>query len=177
MCDTQCGFNHLCYDKAVGIIFSLLNREYIFNYLNTSKHILREAQFSLMSYRDLFIILVFCLSTLLMGFPGGSEVKASACKAGDPGSVPGWGRSPGEGMATHSSILPWKIPQMEELGRVQSMGSQRVGHNWVTSLTHRSSRHKPPSSSPQLSAVEQQLYQKDGPWGQNTSAVIDGQGN
>ena len=32
-------------------------------------------------------------------------------------------------MATHSSILPWKIPQMEELGRVQSMGSQRVGHN------------------------------------------------
>ena len=124
MCDTQCGFNHLCYDKAVGIIFSLLNREYIFNYLNTSKHILREAQFSLMSYRDLFIILVFCLSTLLMGFPGGSEVKASACKAGDPGSVPGWGRSPGEGMATHSSILAWRMPWMEEPGRLQSRGQK-----------------------------------------------------
>ena len=31
-------------------------------------------------------------------------------------------------MAIHSSTLAWKIPQMEELGRPQSMGSQRVGH-------------------------------------------------
>ena len=34
-----------------------------------------------------------------------------------------------KGMATHSSILAWKIPWMEEPGRLQSMGSQRVGHN------------------------------------------------
>ena len=32
-------------------------------------------------------------------------------------------------MATHSSILDWKIPWMEEPGRLQSMGSQRVGHD------------------------------------------------
>ena len=32
-----------------------------------------------------------------MGFPGGSEVEESACNAGDPGSIPGSGRSPGEG--------------------------------------------------------------------------------
>ena len=32
-----------------------------------------------------------------MDFPGGSEGKASAYDAGDPGSIPGWGRSPGEG--------------------------------------------------------------------------------
>ena len=32
-----------------------------------------------------------------MGFPGGSDGKESACNAGDPGSTPGWGRSPGEG--------------------------------------------------------------------------------
>ena len=38
-------------------------------------------------------------------------------------------------MATHSSTLAWKIPWMEEPGRLQSMGSQRVGHNWVTSLS------------------------------------------
>ena len=31
-------------------------------------------------------------------------------------------------MTTHSSILPWKIPLLEEPGRLQSMGSQRVGH-------------------------------------------------
>ena len=35
-------------------------------------------------------------------------------------------------IATHSSILVWKIPWIEEPGRLQSMGSQRVGHNWVT---------------------------------------------
>ena len=37
-------------------------------------------------------------------------------------------------MATHSSTLAWKIPWTEKPGRLQSMGSQRVGHNWVTSL-------------------------------------------
>ena len=35
--------------------------------------------------------------TGLWGFPGGSEVKVSACKVGDPGSIPGSGRSPGKG--------------------------------------------------------------------------------
>ena len=34
-----------------------------------------------------------------------------------------------EGMETHSSILAWRIPSTEELGRLQSMGSQRVGHD------------------------------------------------
>ena len=38
-------------------------------------------------------------------------------------------------MATHSSTLAWKIPWMEEPGRLQSMGSQRVGHDRVTSLS------------------------------------------
>ena len=40
-----------------------------------------------------------------------------------------------EEMATHSSVLAWKIPWTEEPGRLQSMGSQRVGHNWETSLS------------------------------------------
>ena len=38
-------------------------------------------------------------------------------------------------VATHSSILAWKIPRMEEPGRLQSMGSRRVGHSWATSLS------------------------------------------
>ena len=38
-------------------------------------------------------------------------------------------------MATHSSVLAWKIPWMEEPGRLQSMGSWRVGHDWATSLS------------------------------------------
>ena len=37
-------------------------------------------------------------------------------------------------MANHSNILAWRIPWMEELGRLQSKGSQRVGHDWATSL-------------------------------------------
>ena len=39
-------------------------------------------------------------------------------------------------MATHSSILVWKIPWTEDPGRLQSMGWPRVRHNWATSLTH-----------------------------------------
>ena len=38
-------------------------------------------------------------------------------------------------MAPHSSTLAWKIPWMEEPGRLQPMGSQRVGHDWATSLS------------------------------------------
>ena len=38
-------------------------------------------------------------------------------------------------IATHSSTLAWKIPWTEEHGRLQSMGSQRVGHEWETSLS------------------------------------------
>ena len=65
----------------------------------------------------------------LIGFPGGSDRKASACNAGDLGSIPGSGRSPGEGNGNPSSTFAWKIPWMEEPGRLQSMGSQRVGHD------------------------------------------------
>ena len=71
-----------------------------------------------------------------MGFPGGSDGKASACSAGDTGSIPGLERSLEKEMATHSSILAWKIPWTEEPGGLQSLGSQRVGHDWATSLFH-----------------------------------------
>ena len=41
----------------------------------------------------------------------------------------GWEDSLEEGMATHSSILAWRIPWTEELGGLQSIGSHRVGHD------------------------------------------------
>ena len=59
------------------------------------------------------------------GFPGGSEDKASACNAGDPG----WEDPLEKEMATHSSILAWRIPWTEEPGGLQSTGSQRVRHD------------------------------------------------
>ena len=108
---------------------------------------------------------------------GGSDGKESACNMGDPGSIPGLGRSLGEGngnplqhsclenpmdggawkaavhgvtegrtrlsnftfmfhfhalekeMATHSSVLDWRIPGTGEPGGLPSMGSHRVGHD------------------------------------------------
>ena len=56
-------------------------------------------------------------------------VKSPPASAGDIRNaswIPGSGRSPGEGMATHSSVLAWRSPWIEEPGRLQSMGSHRV---------------------------------------------------
>ena len=47
----------------------------------------------------------------------------------------GWKYPLEEGMAAHSSILAWKIPSTENPGRLQSMGSLRVRHDWATSLS------------------------------------------
>ena len=44
-------------------------------------------------------------------------------------------------MATHSSVLAWKVPWTDDPGRLQSTGSQRVGHDWVTSLSLSTSSH------------------------------------
>ena len=48
----------------------------------------------------------------------------------------GWADPLEKGMATHSSILAWRIPWTGEPSRLQSMGSQRVGHDWqlITSM-------------------------------------------
>ena len=74
-------------------------------------------------------------------FPGGSDGNASACNAGDPGSIPGsgkisWKRKwqptpvflPGKSHGRKSLVgySPWG---RKESGRLQSMGSQRVGHD------------------------------------------------
>ena len=87
-----------------------------------------------------------------MGFPGGSEVKASACNAGDLGSIPGSGSSLEKEMATHSSILAWRIPWMEEPGGLQSMGLQRVRNDWATSLSL--SHHRYPTCMVKFIQVE-----------------------
>ena len=110
-----------------------------------------------------------CPSHGLPRWLSGEELSGNA---GDPGSIPGLGSSPGEGTAyplqcslaslvaqlvknplamqetwvqslgwedplekekvTHSSILAWRIPWTEESDGLQSMGSQRVRHNWAT---------------------------------------------
>ena len=108
-------------------------------------------------------------SVCIWAFPGSSAGKESTRNVGDPGWIPGSGRSAGEGIgntqqyswasllaqmvknppamwetwvrsldwegsleketATHCSVQAWRIPWTEDPGRVQSMGSQRVGHD------------------------------------------------
>ena len=55
------------------------------------------------------------------GFPGGLDGKESAYNAGDPGSVPGSGRSPGGGDGNLLRILVWRIPWTQEPGGLQSV--------------------------------------------------------
>ena len=62
-------------------------------------------------------------------FPGGSDSKESACNAGELVQSRGWEGPLEKGMATHSSIVAWKIPWTEEPGGLQSMGLQRVRHD------------------------------------------------
>ena len=114
--------------------------------------------------------------TSVVGFPGGSDGKESACNMRDLGLIPVLRRSPGGGMATHSSILTWRIPMdrwakkmfglpwrdqkvknlpamwetwvrslswedsrekgiaihSSNSGLENSLGSQRIGHDWAT---------------------------------------------
>ena len=57
-----------------------------------------------------------------VGFPGGAGIKNPPANAGGAGSIPGSGRSPGEGNATRSSILAWEILWTEEPGGLQTKG-------------------------------------------------------
>ena len=62
-------------------------------------------------------------------FVGGSVVTNPPANTG---SISGVGRSLEEEMAIHSSVLAWEIPRTEEVGRLQSIESQRVRHDFMT---------------------------------------------
>ena len=55
---------------------------------------------------------------IYMGFPSSSDSKESDCNMGNPGSIPGSEDPLEKGLATHSSILAWRIPWTEEPGRL-----------------------------------------------------------
>ena len=99
--------------KKVGFVFFFLYFIIFFSKIASTKRNSLEAS----------ILLLF------RGFPGGSDGKESACNAGDPGLILGLGRSPGGGCGNPPVFLPGEPPWTEEPGRLQSMGSQRVGHS------------------------------------------------
>ena len=78
----------------------------------------------------LLIFFIICF-IILMGFPGGSDSKESACNAGDLGPISGSGRSPGEGNGKplQYSCLENSMDRGAWPTTLQSMGSQRVGYN------------------------------------------------
>ena len=65
----------------------------------------------------------------IVGFPCGSAGKESICNAGDQGSIPGLGRSPGEGNGLPTSV---SLPEEFHKLRLQSMGLQRVRYHGAT---------------------------------------------
>ena len=66
--------------------------------------------------------------------PGGLDSKASAYNVGNPSSTPELGRCSGEGNGNPLQYSWLENPMNREHGRLQSMGSERVEHDWVTSL-------------------------------------------
>ena len=78
------------------------------------------------------LCLLVLLMNILWSFPGGSEVKnPPAVQEMQETLVQSltWEDPMEEGMATHSNNLAWRIPWIEEPGRIQSIGSQRVRHD------------------------------------------------
>ena len=69
---------------------------------------------------DIWVLVMFLSDSVVQNLPA---------NAADMGSIPGSGRSPGEGNGNHSSILTWEIPWIEEPGRLQSMRSQESDMN------------------------------------------------
>ena len=86
--------------------------------------IIYSSRYSSIEVNSFFVSLLLC--KVVLAFPGGSNSKKSGCNAEDLGLVPGLGRSPRAGMATHSSTLAWRIPWTEEPDGLQSIGSQEL---------------------------------------------------
>ena len=76
------------------------------------------------------------VADIWLGFSGGSDGKESACSAGELGLITGLGRSPGEGDGNPLQHSCLENPIDSGVGRLQSLGSQRVGHNWELKHTH-----------------------------------------
>ena len=103
---------------------------------------------------DSLFMAIIIIIKYYWGFPGGTSGKEPSCQCRSHrrhGFDPWVGNDPlEEGMATHSSILAWRIPRTEKPGGLQSIGSQRVGHDWsnlVCTHTHTLTKSKKPDKS------------------------------
>ena len=102
--------------------------------LKTWAHTGPSSPFSCLIYHQVSEV-TFHVLCLYKAFLVAQNGKETAGNAGDPGSIPGLGRSPGVGNASHSIILSWRIPWKEGSAGLQSMGLQRVGHDWANNTS------------------------------------------
>ena len=102
---------------------------YIIFHIIFPYRLLQNIEYNIVLHLDPILYIV----VYIWGFPGGSDGKESTCNAGDLGSIPGLGRYPREG---HGNPLQYSclentapLSWTEEPHGIQSMGSQRVGHD------------------------------------------------
>ena len=93
----------------------------------TAVHGVVESWTRLSNWTEMNIYWMYAIS---QDFPGSSDGKESICNAGDWTQSLGWEDPLEKEMATHSSILAWRIPWREEPGQLQSMGLQRICQDW-----------------------------------------------
>ena len=79
-------------------------------------------------------------SSSIRGFPDGSVVKNLPSSEGEMGLIPGWGRSPGGGHGSHSSILAWETHGQRGLVGCSPWGCKTIGHDLVTKHMHTHTR-------------------------------------
>ena len=104
-----------------------------------------------------------------VGFPRDSVIKNPPAMQESQVLSLGWEDPQKESMATHSRILAWEIPWIEELGRLQSTGSQRVRHNW----SDLAQMHAWPATQWRISEMGSSLWKDHKPWswGSETSSL------
>ena len=104
--------------------------------------------------------MIFQVEIWLLDIPGGSMVKRLSTMWETGVWSLGWEDLLEKEMAIHSSTIAWKIPWTEEPGRLQSMGSQRVGHDWATSRSRwfRNCLFVQPLYCPQSSVASLPVY-------------------
>ena len=117
----------------ISLIWSVNPDSWLLTYTHSHDNIIIKKLFIYMIFRiEQTIISIFVFSTS-QAFPGGSDHKESAYNLEDPSLILGKEDPLENEMATHSSILAWKIPRTEKSGGLQSKGSQK---SWTQLSSH-----------------------------------------
>ena len=125
---------HLIFSKPLSLLLFLgsIKKRMVKGIADNVTYNIKKAISSLFIVSSKNLPAIRQLVTMLKGFPGGSVLKLLPANTGNTGSIVGWEDPLEEEMATHSRIPAWEIPWTEEPGRLQFIGSQRVGHDLAT---------------------------------------------